>query len=265
MTPDIIQGPKMLAVLSPAKSLDFTPAPQGTIESTPEFQADANTLVQLAKKLSVEDLRNLMKISEDLAQLNVNRFKSFEKSSTDANSKQAALAFTGDTYQGFRAWDFDADQLVYAQDHVRILSGLYGALRPMDRIQPYRLEMGRGLVNSQGKTLYAYWGQRLGNALDQAADGGAVINLASHEYFRAASAKTMNSRVITPEFKEEKGNELKMVGFYAKRARGAMARYLVEHRVDRPEGLKEFDTDGYGFRADLSSGDKWVFSRAQTA
>lgn len=255
----------MLAVLSPAKSLDFNPAPEGTAHSLPDFQADANRLVQIAKKLNVEDLRKLMKISEDLAQLNVNRFKSFAKASTEENAKQAALAFTGDTYQGFQAWDLDADQLAYAQDHVRIMSGLYGVLRPLDLIQPYRLEMGSRLENKEGKNLYAYWGTRLGKALDQASGGDAVINLASNEYFKAASAKTMKSRVITPEFKEEKGNELKMVGFYAKRARGAMARYMVENRVDQIDGLKDFNTDGYGFRADLSSDDIWVFSRAQSA
>jgi len=253
----------MLAVLSPAKSLDFTPAPEGIANTFPDFQDDANRLTRIAKKLSVEDLRKLMKISEDLAQLNVNRFKSFEKTSTDENSKQAALAFTGDTYQGLQAWGFDADDFTYAQDHLRILSGLYGLLRPLDRMQPYRLEMGSRLENKAGKSLYAYWGDRLAKTLDQIAQGGTVINLASNEYFKAAGTKALKSPVITPEFREERGNELKMIGFYAKRARGSMARYMIENRVDQPEGLKDFDTDGYGFRADLSGETKWVFTRTE--
>lgn len=253
----------MLAVLSPAKSLDFTPAAHDTGETLPEFQLDANRLVRIAKKLSASELRQLMSISEDLAQLNVNRFRAFEKTSTDENSKQAALAFTGDTYQGLQAWGFDAEQLSYAQNHLRILSGLYGLLRPLDRIQPYRLEMGSRLENKQGRTLYAYWGQRLAKALDQASAGAPVINVASNEYFKAAGEEHLKSRVITPAFKEESDAGLKMVGFFAKRARGAMARYMIVNQIDQPDGLKDFDTDGYAFQSRLSDETNWVFTRKQ--
>ncbi|WP_039017425.1 peroxide stress protein YaaA [Halocynthiibacter namhaensis] len=255
----------MLALLSPAKSLDFSAAPEGVAHTMPDFQEDANRLALIAKKLSVEDLRKLMKISEGLAQLNVNRFNAFGKSSTAENAKQASLAFTGDTYQGLQAWDFDASDFTYAQDHLRILSGLYGLLRPLDLMQPYRLEMGSRLENKAGKNLYAYWGDRLAKAVDQISEGPAVVNLASNEYFKAAGTKALKTSVITPEFREERGNELKMIGFYAKRARGSMARYMVQNRVDRPEGLKDFNTDGYGFRADLSDAKKWVFTRSEAA
>lgn len=253
----------MLAVISPAKKMDFEPLAQPAIETYPEFQADANRLAIAARKLSVSDLRMMMKISEDLAKLNKDRFKAFAKESTELNSKQAAFAFAGDTYQGLQAETLSDADLDYAQDHLRILSGMYGVLRPMDRIQPYRLEMGRKMETNSGSTLYAYWGDRIGNALDAASGGEPIINLASIEYFKAAGKK-MKSPVITPAFKEEKGNDLKMIGFFAKKARGMMARYIVEKRVTTLDKLKEFDTEGYGFRADLSGETDWVFTRKST-
>lgn len=251
----------MLAVLSPAKKLNFDEKPLGLIETHPEFQADANRLVQIAKKLSVSDLRGLMKISEDLAQLNKERFKSFAKESTEDNSKQAMLAFAGDTYVGLDAETFSQEDHTYAQDHLRILSGLYGVLRPMDRIQPYRLEMGSRMANKEGPSLYAYWGDKLAMALDTASGGAPVVNCASTEYFKAANAKKMKSTVITPSFKEERNGELKMIGFFAKRARGSMARFMIQNQVDTVSGLKDFNIDGYVFQPKLSDDSNLTFTR----
>lgn len=251
----------MLAVLSPAKKLNFDPVGPGVPATAPEFQLDANRLNRIAKKLSVSELRSLMHISEDLAKLNKDRFRSFAKESDDTNSKQAMLAFAGDTYTGLMAETLDAKDQEYAQDHLRILSGLYGVLKPLDRIQPYRLEMGSRLANKQGPSLYAYWGTKLSKALDKASDGAPVINLASSEYFKAANEKAMKSPVITPSFKEERNGELKMIGFFAKKARGAMARYMIQNRIQTVDGLKDFNLDGYGFRSDLSDERSMVFSR----
>lgn len=251
----------MLAVLSPAKKLNFDEKAEGLIETTPAYQDDANRLARIAKKLSVSELRDLMKISEDLAQLNKKRFQGFAKESTEENSKQAMLAFAGDTYVGLDAEAFDADEQAYAQDHLRILSGLYGLLRPMDRIQPYRLEMGSRLANKEGPSLYAYWGTKLAKAMDVASDGAPVVNCASTEYFKAANEKAMKSPVITPSFKEDRDGELKMIGFFAKRARGAMARYMIQNRVDTVDGLKDFDLDGYKFQPKLSDDRALTFTR----
>jgi len=249
----------MLAVLSPAKKLNFDALDKDLGESQPAFQADANRLAKIARTLSVSDLRGLMKISEDLASLNKKRFASFAAASDELNSKQAAFAFAGDTYTGLQAGNMEADDLAYAQEHVRILSGLYGVLRPLDRIQPYRLEMGSRLKNKAGNNLYAYWGDRIGAALDEAAQG-VVINCASIEYFKA-TGQAMASRVITPAFKEERDGGLKMIGFFAKKARGMMARFMVLNRIEDPEGLKDFDLEGYRFQPKLSVENDWVFTR----
>lgn len=250
----------MLAVISPAKRLDFDPLPVGFPQSMPEFQKEANSLAATARGLSQTGLRQLMGISLDLAKLNQARFKAFAKQSDAQNSKQAALAFAGDTYVGLQADGFSPADLTFAQDHLRILSGLYGVLRPLDRIQPYRLEMGSRLKTRRGTNLYAYWGDQLGKVLDAAADGGPVINLASTEYFKA-TGKKMASPVITPSFKEDSGIELKMIGFFAKKARGMMARYMIERRITQAEALKDFDMEGYGFRSDLSDASNWTFTR----
>ncbi|MEM7440684.1 MAG: peroxide stress protein YaaA [Pseudomonadota bacterium] len=252
----------MLAVLSPAKKLDFSPVANDVIATTPDFQEDASKLARAANRLTISGLRSLMSISQDLAKLNKARFKEFSDASDYRNSKQAMLAFAGDTYTGLQAESFDADDRDYAQDHLRILSGLYGVLRPLDRIQPYRLEMGSRLKTRKGPTLYAYWGERLAKALDAVTDGAPVVCLASQEYFKAANEPKMASPVIHVDFKEERGEELSMISFFAKRARGTMARYMITNRVDRAEGLKDFNWDGYRFRADLSSDTRLTFSRA---
>ena len=248
----------MLAVISPAKKMNFEPV-DGIDATTPDFVTDANTLAQHARKLSVSDLRAMMKISEDLAKLNRDRFQAFSETPDTRATKQAAFAFAGDTYTGLQADSLSSDDLDYAQNHLRILSGLYGVLRPLDRIQPYRLEMGRKLATKSGNTLYAYWDDRIGAALDAASDG-VIVNLASNEYFKA-TGKKMTSRVITPAFKEEREEGLKMIGLFAKKARGAMARFIVQNRIETIDELKEFNTDGYGFRSDLSGENDWVFSR----
>ena len=251
----------MLSVISPAKKLNFEEV-LDVKDSMPKFQNDANYLVEIARKLSVSDLRKMMKISEDLAILNQKRFQSFSNQPEDYKTKQAALAFSGDTYTGLDASSLTSQELSYAQDHLRILSGLYGVLRPLDRIQPYRLEMGRKIATNSGSTLYAYWGDRIGNELDLVSDG-IVINLASNEYFKAVG-KNMKSRIITPSFKEDRNGELKMIGFFAKKARGAMARFIIKNNIKKSEDLKGFNIDGYGFKAELSDNNNWVFTRKTT-
>ncbi len=254
----------MLAVLSPAKKLDWTaPVPEGA--TLPAFQDDANTLAEVARDLSVGDLRRLMHISDDLARLNHDRFASFQPISDPEATKPAALAFAGDTYQGLEAGTLSEDDLRWSQDHLRILSGLYGLLRPLDLIQPYRLEMGSRLANARGKTLYAYWGDRLAKALDaQNAELGGqfIINCASNEYFGAVDLRALSSTVITPVFLEERNGTAKTVSFFAKKARGALARYMVEHRLTDPNDLKGFDIGGYAFDNDQSEDTRWVFRRA---
>jgi uncharacterized protein len=251
----------MLAVLSPAKKLDFETTSLGADASLPEFQADANRLARIARKLSTTDLQALMRISPDLATLNRARFKAFAKQSDERNSKPAVLAFAGDTYLGLQAGQFGESDLAYAQEHLRILSGLYGLLRPLDRIQPYRLEMGSRLANKHGPSLYAYWGKRLTRALDKAAQGDVVINLASAEYFKAANQRQMKSPVVTPAFLEEANGETRMIGFFAKKARGAIARYMIMNRIEDVDGLKDFDLDGYEYQPKLSEDMVLVFTR----
>lgn len=252
----------MLVVVSPAKSLDMDPVDVPATD--PVFQDDAVRLSKTAKNLTLKELKNLMSISDDLARLNRDRFKSFAVAPEPAMTKPAALAFNGDTYQGLEARTLTEDDLSWAQDHLRILSGLYGLLRPLDAIQPYRLEMGSRLKTRRGKSLYDYWGDTIAKALNtQAEDVGTdtLINCASQEYFGAADRKALNLRVITPVFMEVKDDKPRIVSFFAKRARGAMARFVVENRVTDADGIKDFAAGGYAYDPDLSEGDKWVFVR----
>ncbi len=253
----------MLVVISPAKRLDEA-AISTPNETLPVFQDAANDLAGYGRDLSPKALQKLMGISENLAKLNADRFASFAKASTTENAKQAALFFAGDTYAGLEAATLDGEQMDWAQQHLRILSGLYGVLRPRDLIQPYRLEMGSRLKTKRGKNLYDYWGDTLSNALNDAAakiDTKTLVNCASVEYFGAVDLAALNLRVITPVFMEQKAGTPKIVSFFAKKARGAMARFMIERRITDPEGLKDFDTGGYQFRADMSDGDRWVFLR----
>lgn len=253
----------MLIVISPAKKLDWQPRDL-TLATDPDFSKDAATLARVARKLTVPDLQKLMGISENLAQLNADRFKAF-KSNPDADLvRPAAMAFDGDTYTGLEAKTLDPSDLDYAQAHLRILSGLYGLLRPLDRIQPYRLEMGSRLETKKGKSLYDYWGTRLAKALNaQAAEIGTdtLLNCASQEYFGAVDRKALKLRIIEPVFLERREGAEKMVSFFAKKARGAMARFAITQKVADPEGLKAFDVGGYQFQQAQSDDARWVFAR----
>jgi len=251
----------MIAALSPAKTLDYaTPLPP--IEPTqPRFDADAVALAAAAARLGKKRLAALMDISDKLAALNADRFKTFE-----AQPARAALfAFAGDVYTGFEAKTLDPPAIDFAQGHIRLLSGLYGLLRPLDEIRPYRLEMGTRWAPRR-KSLYAYWGNRIADALasDVAAEGsGVVLNLASQEYWQAVAGKLPPGvRIIDVDFREPGPDGPRFVSFNAKRARGMMARYLCEHRIDSADGIKGFDSDGYCFDADESEPDRWRFTRA---
>jgi len=223
-------------------------------------------LAKTARNLTLRDLKALMDLSDDLARLNRDRFRSFEATPGDAILRPAALAFAGDTYQGLEAGTFSEDDMRWAQDHLRILSGLYGLLRPMDGIQPYRLEMGSRLKTRRGATLYAYWRDQIAKALNAQADAldtDILINCASKEYFDAVSLSALNVKVITPVFKEDKGDGSppKIVSFFAKRARGALARFVIQNRLTRAEMLRDFDLGGYRFDAAASRPDQPVFLR----
>lgn len=258
----------MLAILSPAKTLDYdSPVPALPL-TRPAFMTQAQTLIGLLRDLSAAELASLMGISDKLAALNVARYAEWSPRFTDKNSRAALLAFKGDVYEGLAAWTFSAQDHAFAQQHLRILSGLYGLLRPLDRLQPYRLEMGTALANPAGRNLYAFWGDTLAEALNAAlAEQGddVLVNLASEEYSRAALTPALRARVITPQFREEKDGRFKMVSFHAKRARGLMAGFMVRERLRDPEALKAFAAEGYAFNARLSAGDTWVFTRRMPA
>ena len=254
----------MLALVSPAKKLDFSALDRPLAHSEPAFADDTVKLVRAARRLGRGKLQRLMKLSDSLGELNYRRFRDFADEATPDNAKQAALAFAGDTYAGLDAASLDADDLDYAQSHLRILSGLYGLLRPLDLIQPYRLEMGRRLATRRGADLYGFWGDRLAKAIDAEVAGHpspVVVNLASSEYFKAAQASSLGARVVTPVFKEEKNGAAKVIGFVAKHARGAMARHMITRRIETPDELKSFTEGGYGYRDELSDADTWVFTR----
>jgi cytoplasmic iron level regulating protein YaaA (DUF328/UPF0246 family) len=254
----------MLTVISPAKRLDW--AAHDVAMTEPRFQGDADRLAQVARGLSVDDLVKLMGISQDLAGLNAERFARFGEDRSER--RPAALAFAGDTYAGLEAATLDEDALRYAQDHLRILSGLYGLLRPLDAIEPYRLEMGSRLATERGRSLYDWWGRRLAESLNEEAEAlgsRALLNCASVEYFSAVDAGALKLDVVTPVFLEDKPGGPRIVSFFAKKARGAMARYVVENRIDTAEGVLGFDTGGYVHAPDLSEPGKPAFLRRESA
>ena len=254
----------MLAIVSPAKKLDFSELTRSVDVTQPEFLDQSEDLNKAAKKLSRSELQRLMSLSDKLTELNFQRFKAFKTPFSKANAKPAALTFSGDTYIGLDAASLDDDDLAYAQDHLRILSGLYGMLRPLDLMQAYRLEMGRRLSTPHGADLYEFWGDDLADAIDATVESHAdpvVINLASNEYFKAVRPKHITSRVITPVFKEVKDGEAKVLGLFAKRARGMMARYMIQNRIENADKLKAFTDGGYAFQDHLSDADTWVFTR----
>ena len=254
----------MLVVISPAKRLDWN---ERDVQTTlPAFQQDAIRLAKSARNLTLGKLKDLMHLSDDLARLNRDRFAAFQETPKADLTRPAAYAFAGDTYQGLEADSLDADEMAWAQDHLRILSGLYGTLRPLDAIQPYRLEMGSRLKTRRGASLYDYWGDALSKDLNaQAAEVGTevLVNCASQEYFGAVAPKALKLRVITPQFLEDKGDGKgpKIVSFFAKKARGAMARYIVQNRLSDPDGLLDFDTGGYRWQKEGSTPDRPLFVR----
>ena len=257
----------MLFLLSPAKSLDYdTPTPPELVPALtrPQFLEDTAALIDVLRTKSVDDVRELMDLSEPLARLNAERYAAWRPRFTDRNSKPAVLAFDGDVYGGLDAKTLSADDIAWAQAHVRMLSGLYGILRPLDRLQPYRLEMGTRLQTQAGTSLYDWWGDRLAlhlNKLARAEKVPVIVNLASQEYFRAADRKVLKPRVIECQFEDWKNGEYKIISFFAKRARGLMARFAIQQRLETPEGLKDFNLDGYRLAPAASASDRLVFRR----
>lgn len=252
----------MLSVISPAKRLNETPHATDFAPTIPQFAKDALQLAKTARALSADDLCALMDISPALGQLNAARFKAFR---ADAPGTPAAFMFDGDTYAGLEARQMEPDTLQWAQGHLRILSGLYGLLRPLDAIQPYRLEMGSRLENPKGRDLYAFWGSKIAKALNTlAAENGAraLINCASAEYFGAVDLKALKLRVVTPVFLEERDGDAKVVSFWAKKARGAMARFICQHHLTNPDDLRSFDLGGYSYRPAQSDDTRLIFARS---
>jgi len=254
----------MLMLLSPAKTLDYkTPVTTNSF-SIPDYLGKSAELVKVLKQKSFLDLMELMQVSQKIAELNVERFNQWKLPFSTENAKQAVLAFKGDVYTGLDASALSENRLAYTQSHLRILSGLYGLLRPLDLMQPYRLEMGLKLTTKKGENLYQFWGEKITDALNvllAKQDEPVLINLASNEYFKSVQKKNLDGRLITPEFKDWKNGKYKMISFFAKKARGLMVRYAIDHNIQKAEVLQNFDYDGYHFNLELSQADKWVFSR----
>jgi cytoplasmic iron level regulating protein YaaA (DUF328/UPF0246 family) len=256
----------MIIVLSPAKSLDYETPPHVAKHTIPDFVDDAAQLIEALRRYSPQQIASLMDISDALAHLNFQRYADWTPQFGAENAKQAVLAFNGDVYEGFNAKTLSAADLDYAQRHVRVLSGLYGVLRPLDLLQPYRLEMGTRLPNARGKDLYAFWGERITDALNaqlrrNKSASRVIVNCASTEYFKSVRRKHLEAPVVTPVFEDWKGGRYKIISFHAKRARGLMARFAVEHRIDTPEQLKDFAAEGYAFDPAASNDATFVFRR----
>ena len=253
----------MIILLSPAKSLDHEPIP-GIARTQARLKNDTFELAEIMKEKNEKDLKNLMKISDKLASLNVARFQAFKKAHTVKNSKQAMFAFTGDVYQGLDAKSFSKKDIEFAQKHLRMLSGLYGLLRPLDVMQPYRLEMGTKLETSRGKNLYEYWGDRIVRKINEdlkQSGGSAIINLASQEYFKAVDLSKLKGTLYHINFLEERDGDFKFISFNAKKARGFMAKYIVQNKIINPEDIKGFNLEQYAYNSDLSSDKEWIFTR----
>ena len=258
----------MLMVISPAKTLDFDSPAKTKVATEPDFLADSQQLIDQLRALSPSDISNLMKISDKLGVLNFDRFASWHTPFDRDNAKQALLAFKGDVYTGLDAESFSADDFKFAQKHLRILSGLYGLLRPLDLIQPYRLEMGTKFGNERGANLYAFWGGQLTEAVNaqlKKSKSEVLLNLASNEYFKALQPKGINAELITPVFKDWKNDQYKIISFYAKKARGLMAAYVIKNRIEDVEAIKQFDVEGYYFDPASSTAAEWVFLRDEVA
>jgi cytoplasmic iron level regulating protein YaaA (DUF328/UPF0246 family) len=254
----------MLMVISPAKTLDYETPPATPRFTQPEHLEHAQVLIDQLRDFSPAQIAELMHLSDKLAGLNAARFGSWQPAFTPDNAKQALLAFKGDVYTGLNAKDFSEADFDFAQQHLRMLSGLYGLLRPLDLMQPYRLEMGTKLANVRGNNLYDFWGERISGWLNGALEAqgdNVLLNLASNEYFSAVKRKALNARLINTEFKDLKNGQYKIISFYAKKARGLMARYVIKERLNDPAGLKDFNYQGYCFSAEQSKPDSLVFLR----
>ncbi len=254
----------MLTLLSPAKTMGTPAIPEGLATTAPRFEQDSAVLLDRCRELDVAALRQLMKLSEPLAELNHERFRSMGFPFTRENAHPCLLAFQGDVFKRLDAATLSRTDLEWSQDHLRILSGLYGLLRPLDLIQPYRLEMGTRLSNDRGRNLYEFWGDRLARSLNEEIEeqsASAVLNLASNEYVKAVPTGELSAPMVTAAFQEERDGSLKTIGFLAKKARGMMTRYVVRNRIDSPDGLREFDDEGYAFRPELSDAGRLVFTR----
>ncbi len=254
----------MLLVISPAKTLDYETPPSTKNFTQPDFLDQSSLLIEELRELTPAGIGSLMSISDKLAQLNAARFQAWTTPFTLDNAKQAILAFKGDVYTGLDAETLSEKQLAFTQQHLRILSGLYGLLRPLDLMQAYRLEMGTRFANQRGKDLYHFWEGLITEQLNKALASQktqVLINLASNEYFKSVQPKQINGQIITPVFKDWKNGQYKIISFYAKKARGLMCRYAIDHNIDQPEKLKSFDYEGYLFNEAMSSDNEWVFTR----
>ncbi|MBN7811590.1 peroxide stress protein YaaA [Algoriphagus sp. H41] len=250
----------MLILISPAKSLDYS-VPEFKDYTLPDFTSDIKALVGVMKKKSAKEISELMHVSDNLGVLNEQRYKTFQKDFNTENSKQALLAFNGDVYTKIDVDHYSPEDFAFAQKHLRILSGLYGLLKPLDLIQPYRLEMGTSLVTKKGKNLYEYWDKKIAKAINEAASGMPVVNLASQEYFKAVHQKTLKSPVVNIHFKEHKNGSYQIIGIFAKQARGMMTNFAITQRLENPQDLKAFNLEGYEFSAPMSTDTDWVFIR----
>jgi len=254
----------MLFILSPAKSLDFETTAGAVVHTQPLFTQQAAALIDVLQQKTPAEIASLMRLSDTLAALNVARYQAWSPKHTARNARQAVLAFNGDVYDGLAARSLATDELAWLQDHVCILSGLYGVLRPLDWMQPYRLEMGTALMTERGKDLYQFWGTQITDYVNKrlrADKTPVVINLASQEYFKSVDKKVLKARVIDCVFEDFKGGQYKIISFFAKRARGLMARFAATHALTLPEQLKGFDLDGYAYSAAQSDADRLVFRR----
>jgi cytoplasmic iron level regulating protein YaaA (DUF328/UPF0246 family) len=256
----------MLLLLSPAKSLDYETPVEGVSHTLPQFVSQSTELIDVLRTQTPAQLASLMDLSDKLAALNVARYEAWRPKFTAKNSKQAVLAFNGDVYDGLDAKTLKVKDLDWAQEHVCILSGLYGVLRPLDWMQAYRLEMGTALVNPKGKNLYQFWDSSIATYLNERLSKDktpVVINLASQEYFKVVDTKVLKARIIECVFEDYKGGKYKVISFFAKRARGLLARYAIQKQIKNPEKLKDFDVDGYGYVASASTDNRWVFRRKE--
>ena len=257
----------MLLLISPAKTLDFTTPSPTTEFSQPDFLKQSRQLIKELRGLSSADVSELMNISEKLGALNFQRFVDWHTPFTEKNAKQALFAFQGDVYTGMEAAQFSLADIQFAQQHLRILSGLYGVLRPLDLIQPYRLEMGTSFANSRGKNVYEFWSDTITQKLNQqltTSKSTVVINLASNEYFSAVKTKLLNADIVTPVFKDKKNGEYKIISFFAKKARGMMSAYIIKNKITLPDQLKQFNVGGYSFNQSQSSEHVFIFTREES-